>query len=202
MAMRLHYSPASPFARKVRIVLHELGKTSDVELVSTVTAPTGTGDSPVPGNPLGKIPTLERDEGPALYDSRVIIRYLAQGSALYPSGDTLWEVLTLEALGDGLMDAAIAVAYENRYRSEEMRSSDWLGGQWNKISRALDVLESRWMAHLLGPLDAGQISVGAALGYLDFRQAQFNWRESRPALAAWYEALSARDSFKATHPEA
>lgn len=200
MALRLHYSPASPFARKVRIVIEELGRGAEVELLSATTAPTGTGATPVPGNPLGKVPTLERGDGPALFDSRVICRYLAEGSSLYPKGEALWEVLTLEAIGDGLMDAAIAIAYETRFRSEEMRSADWVNGQWNKINRALDVLENRWMAHLYGPLDMGQIAVGSALGYLEFRQPQFAWREGRASLAAWYQKLSERPSFAATAP--
>jgi glutathione S-transferase len=157
---------------------------------------------PVTRNPLGKIPVLEREDGPALYDSRVICRYLDDlaGGGLYPAKPRLWETLTLEATGDGIMEAALLMVYEDRTRPEERRFGGWVEGQWAKIDRALDAVEARWMAHLAGPPDASHIAVGCALGYLDFRLAARDWRPGRPALAAWEARFAARPSMQATRP--
>jgi glutathione S-transferase len=145
-------------------------------------------------NPLGKIPTLERAGGPALYDSRVICRYLDDlaGGRLYPEKPRLWETLTLEATAHGVAEAAVLMVYEERLRPEEARSEAWVEGQWAKVARALDALEARWMSHLAGPLDMGQIATGCALGYLDFRHGRRDWRAGRPALAAWEAKFAAR----------
>jgi glutathione S-transferase len=201
MSMRLYHSPASPYVRKVMVVLHETGLVDQVEIVPAAGTPVAAGTMPLARNPLGKIPTLERPEGPALYDSRVICRYLAEkaGGALYPPA-RVWETLTLEATADGILEAALLLVYETRFRSETERSAAWQDGQWDKIARALDALEARWMAHLAGPLDAGLIAVGCALGYLDLRHADRGWREGHPALAAWEARFAERPSMKATVP--
>ncbi|HVL19686.1 MAG TPA: glutathione S-transferase [Amaricoccus sp.] len=200
--MRLFHSSTSPFVRKVMVTLHETGQLDRVELVPAVGTPMASGTMPVAENPLGKVPTLERPDGPALYDSRVITRYLdALGSGgLYPEAPRLWETLTLEATGDGISEAALLIVYEAGLRPEGARSEAWIAGQWAKIARALDALEARWIAHLAGRIDAGQIAVGCALGYLDFRHAPRGWRAGRPALAAWFEAFAARPSMGATQP--
>lgn len=202
--MRLFHSATSPFVRKVMVTLHETGQLDRVELVPAVGTPMASGTMPVAENPLGKVPTLERPDGPALYDSRVITRYLdALGSGgLYPEAPRLWETLTLEATGDGISEAALLIVYEAGLRPEGARSDAWITGQWAKITRALDTLEARWIAHLAGRTDAGQIAVGCALGYLDFRHAPRDWRAGRPALAAWFEAFAARPSMRATQPPA
>jgi glutathione S-transferase len=201
MSMKLYYSPTSPFVRKVMVVLHETGLLPQVELIAAAGTPTAPGTMPVARNPLGKIPTLERPEGPALYDSRVICRYLGEmaGGALYP-GARIWETLTLEATADGILEAALLIVYEGRLRAEGERSADWQDGQWIKVARALDAIEERWIAHLAGPLDSGQIAVGCALGYLDFRYADRNWRDGRPALAAWAARFAERPSMMETAP--
>lgn len=200
--MRLFYSPTSPYARKVVVLLTEAGHCDAVELVLASGTPIDTGTTPLAHNPLGKIPTLERAGGPALYDSRVITRYLDDqfDAGLYPAGPRLWETLTLEATADGILDAAILMVYETRVRPEDKRFDAWFEGQWGKIERALDALEARWMSHLHGPLDMGQIAVGCALGYVDFRHDARNWREGRPLLAAWEAAFASRDSMKASAP--
>lgn len=184
------------------VVLHETGLLERVALVPAAGNPVAPGSMPVAWNPLGKVPTLERDDGPALYDSRVICRYLdaAAGRGLYPDGPRLWETLTLEATADGMLDAAVLMVYEARLRPEDRRLPEWVEGQWAKVSRALDAFEARWMAHLAGPLDAGQIAVGCALGYLDFRHAARDWRAGRPALAAWEARFAARPAMAATRP--
>jgi len=200
--MRLFYSPTSPYVRKVRVLLAESGHTDAVELVHSAGTPVDVGTMPVAHNPLGKIPALERGDGPAIYDSRVITRYLDArlNCGLYPEAPRLWDTLTLEATADGILDAAVLMVYEARIRPEDKRFEPWLEGQWTKISRALDALESRWMSHLHGPLDMGQIAVGCALGYVDFRHADRNWRAGRASLAAWEAKFAARDSMTATVP--
>lgn len=200
--MKLYHNPASPFVRKVMVMLHETGLAAGVELIPAAGHPTDAGTMPVAENPLGKLPTLVREDGPAIYDSRVICRYIDHraGAGLYPDPPELWETLTLEATADGIMDAAILMVYETRSRPEERRHPDWVAGQWAKIARALDTVEARWMAHLHGPFDAAQIAMGCALGYLDFRLGDRDWRDGRAALAAWEAGFAARDSMTATAP--
>lgn len=202
--MRLFYSPTSPYVRKCVVLLHESGMMDRVELVAATGTPVDAGSMPLAQNPLGKIPALDRDDGPALYDSRVICRYLDRlsGKGLYPAEPRLWDTLTVEATGDGMVDAAIMMVYESRVRPEEKRYETWVEGQWAKIDRALDALESRWIEHLQGPLDMGQIAVGCALGYLDFRHDARNWRQGRANVAAWYGGFAAIPSMLATQPPA
>ena len=203
MSMTLYQSPTSPFARKVMVVLHETGLLGQVALLPASGTPLASGTAPLARNPLGKIPVLERPEGPALYDSRVICRYLAEmaGGALYPPA-RIWETLTLEATADGIMEAALLMVYETRLRGEGERSAAWVEGQWGKIARAVEAIEARWMPHLAGPLDAGQIAVGCALGYVDFRHGARDWRAACPALADWAARFAERPSMKATEPVA
>ncbi|QYX57677.1 glutathione S-transferase [Roseovarius sp. SCSIO 43702] len=199
--MKLISADASPFARKVRVLVHETGLTDRIEVVTVSTTPLNTDPEVASANPMGKIPALLRDDGPALYDSRVITRYLDDmvQAGLYPAS-RLWEVLTLEATADAMMEAALLMVYERRVRSDAQVSDEWIEAQWAKITRALDALEARWMSHLSGPLDMGQVAVACALGYLDFRHGARGWREGREALARWYERFAARDSMGATHP--
>jgi len=194
-------SPASPFVRKVRVLLLETGQ-DDVAIQDVATTPVSTAAELAAANPVGKIPALIRDDGPAIYDSRVITRFLdARAKAgLYPDAH-LWETLTLEATADGIMDAAVTITYEKRLRPEELWYHPWLDAQWEKIARALDALDTRWMSHLHGPLDMGQIAVGCALGYLDLRHDHKQWRKGRDALAAWEARFAERDSMRATVPQ-
>jgi len=200
--MQLFYSPASPYVRKVIVTLHETGQTGDVELLTVATTPVKSAPEILAHNPTGKIPALVRPDGPALYDSRVICRYLdarAKGK-LYPES-RIWDTLTLEATGDAIMDAAITMVYERRVRPEEKQFDDWIEAQWGKASRALNALNTRWMSHLNGPVDMGQISVGCALGYLDFRHDARSWRTGNDGLAKWYEAFKQRPSMHASKPD-
>ncbi|MEO1364622.1 MAG: glutathione S-transferase family protein, partial [Pseudomonadota bacterium] len=152
-------------------------------------------------NPVGKIPALVRDEGPTLYDSRVITRYLNDrgGADLYPVQGQ-WEVLVLEATADALMEAAVLMVYEKRFRDEAQQSGAWIEAQWGKVEGALDALNARWMSHLAGPMDIGHIGVGCGLGYLDFRHGDRDWRKGRDALAKWYDGFAMRPSMQATAP--
>ncbi|NVO22170.1 glutathione S-transferase [Donghicola sp. C2-DW-16] len=197
--MTLFTSPTSPFVRKVRVMLHETGLLEHTTQVDVKANPLGSDPTILAVNPVGKIPALQREEGPAIYDSRVISRYLnaRAGTDLYPDA-RIWEVLTLEASADAIMEAAVLVLYEKRLRPEPLES--WVTGQQTKIFNGLDVLESRWMSHLNGPHDAGQIAVGVALGYLDFRFDSWNWRADRPALAVWADKYLQRPAMQATAP--
>jgi glutathione S-transferase len=176
----------------------------DVTLMPVATTPLAVDETLLPSNPLGKVPALERPEGPALYDSRVICAYLndrAKGT-LYGKDARHWEILTLEATADGILDAALAMTYEARMRPADKQMPEWVDGQWNKIARACSALNTRWMSHLSGPLDMGQVSVACALAYVDFRHDARGWRKGNDALAAWYEAFDSRPSMQATRPPA
>jgi glutathione S-transferase len=201
--LQLHDNPFSPFCRKVQVLMHESGQKDDVEILYAVGTALAPENMPTAHNPLGKIPTLVRDDGPAIYDSRVICRYLdARGKAgMYPE-TRLWEVLTLEATADGIMEAAVLMIYEGRVRPEDKQFAPWVDAQWEKVARSLDVINNRWMGHLAGHMDMGHIAVACALGYLDIRLDARNWRQGRDGLAAWYEEFAKRDSMIATAPEA
>lgn len=202
--MKLYFSPTSPYVRKVMVLLHETGQLDNVELVAASGTPIDAGTMPLSLNPLGKVPALERADGPALYDSRVICRYLDDraGGRLYPGGNRLWETLTLEATADGILDAALLMVYEGRVRPQDKQFPEWIEAQWSKIDRAIAALNARWISHLSGPLDMGQIAVGCALGYVDFRHGARNWRIGNEALADWYDAFAKRPSMTATVPPA
>ena len=199
--MKLMSSPLSPFVRKVRVLLLESGLADQVEVVDVTTTPLETDPQAAAANPLGKIPALVRLDGPAIHDSRVITRYLdaRAGGRFYPEA-RLWEVLTLEAIAEGIMEAALSMTYEARFRPEEIRHAPWVEGQWAKVARALDAVEGRWMSHLAGPLDMSHIALGCALGYLDFRHDARGWRVGHPALETWYAGMSARASMVNTAP--
>jgi len=201
--MKLYHAAASPFVRKVMMVLHETGQLADVEIASITTAPVAPDASVAAANPLKKIPALERPDGVTLYDNRVICAFLNEraGASLYGPEAGKWETLALEATADGLMDAAVALSYESRLRPEDKQWEDWKEAQWGKVASACGALNSRWMSHLNGPLNIGQIAVAAALGYVDFRHDARGWRNGFDTLAAWFEEFSARDSYQATQPE-
>lgn len=199
--MKLYHSPTTPFGRKVMALILEIGLAPRIEVVTVSGTPLDPGNIPVDRNPLGKIPALVPDTGRTLYDSRVICRYLDDlaGSGLYPA-DRLWDVLTLEATADGILEAALLMVYESRLRPEALRFAPWVEGQWSKIARALEALEREWTPHLAGPLDMGQIALGCALGYLDFRHGARDWRAGHPNLAAWQAGFAQRPSMLATAP--
>ncbi|MEW2918936.1 glutathione S-transferase [Ruegeria sp. ANG10] len=202
--MRLYHSPLSPYVRKVMVLLHETSQIDDVEVMTVANTPLDPSDFLLGKVPLTRIPALERPDGPTLFDSRVICAFLdARAEAgMYPEGPGRWDVLTLEALADGIMDSALAIAYEERFRPEDKQWDLWKDAQWGKIERACAALNQRWMAHLTGPLDMGQIAVACALGYLDLRHDARGWRKGNDALAAWHADFSERPSMVATHPPA
>lgn len=199
--MQLLMSGASPFVRKARVVVRELGLTDQITEVPISTTALSSDPTIVAANPIGKIPALVRDDGPAIYDSRVITRFLNDhaGGSLYPE-TRIWEILTLEATADAIMEAAVAMAYEVRLRPENERSTDWIEAQWSKANRGIAAVNNKWMSHLNGPLNIGQIAVSCALSYVDLRHDARGWRTGNKALADWHAAFSQRDSMVATAP--
>lgn len=200
--MKLIMSPPSPFARKVRVMIREGGALDRIEEVAVTTTPFDTAEVVRAANPVGKIPALVRPDGPAIYDSRVILRYLdaTLDFGLYPES-RLWEVLTLEATAEGMLDAAVLMVYEHRFRPESLWSEPWIEAQWGKVTSGLEAIESRWMSHLAGPLTAAQIGVGCALSYLDLRHPGRSWRTGHSALAAWHAGFAQRQSMLDTAPQ-
>lgn len=202
--MKLRYSAASPFVRKVMVVALETGLAPRIERVPTTVAPNQVNRDYQREQPLAKVPALTTDDGAVLYDSRVICEYLDslnQGPKLFPAaGAARWTALRRQALGDGLCDAAVLTRYETFLRPEEKRWDQWIDGQMRKVRGALDALEAE-APSLGGGIDIGLIAIGCALGYMDFRYASEHWRSSRPKLAAWYEDFAARASMVETQPK-
>jgi glutathione S-transferase len=203
--MKLIGSLTSPYVRKVRIVMAE--KKLDYEFVSedVWSAATTIAES----NPLGKVPCLVMEGSEALYDSRVIVEYLDAlspvGKLIPGTGRERAGVKTWEALADGVLDAAILARLEATWagRSAEQRSSAWIDRQLGKVRAAVQS-----MADGLGdqPFCSGvhfslsDISVGVALGYLDFRFPEIDWRTPHPALHKLFDKLMQRQSFADTLP--
>lgn len=202
--MQLYHSPTSPYVRKVRVLLHETGQSDDVELVIAGGTPFAPSATLLDKNPLTKVPALELSDGTIMFDSRVICGYFDDraGAGLYQSGAPHWQTRTLEALADGMLDAALLIVFEGRLRPEDKQMDEWCDAQWAKIERGCAALERDWMDHLAGPLDMGQIAAGCALGYLDFRLDARGWRQGNDALATWFQAFESRPSMAATVPPA
>jgi len=201
MTLTLLYSDTSPYVRKVDVLLREAGIRDQVTNIPGSGSPVSPNPQTISANPLGKVPALIRSDGPTLYDSRVICRYIdtIAGDRFYPES-RIWDVLTLESTADGILDAALLMVYEDRLRPNEKQFQPFVEAQWTKIDRALNVLEDRWISHLEGKVTMGQIAVACALGYLDLRHASRSWREKRPLLQAWFETFSKRPSMTATTP--
>jgi glutathione S-transferase len=201
--VKLRYSPTSPYVRKVIVVALETGLDSKIERVATSVAPTKPNEDVQKDNPLMKVPALALDNGEALFDSPVICEYLDSqhgGAKLFPpSGPARWTALRRQALGDGILDAAILTRYES-IRPDQFKWPDWMTGQMAKVRAALAALDSE-ADKLGGTVDIGTITVGCALGYLDFRYADLGWRKLAPKLAKWYEGFAARPSMQATVPK-
>jgi glutathione S-transferase len=193
MTMKLLYSPTSPYVRKVTVAAIECGLDAKIERV-----PSNYRD------PASGIAAVIRDDGKALIDSPVICEYLdatAGGHKLIPaSGEARWAALHLQALADGILDAAVLVQGE-RNRPEAERSPAQIDKQTQKVQAGLDSIE-REISLLGGPLNIGQIALAAGLGWMDFRLGREFWSKGRPKLAAWLAEFSKRPSMAATVPKA
>jgi glutathione S-transferase len=197
--MILRTAPASPFGRKIRLAASLLGLEDEIRIDPADT--TDPGDSMRQQNPVGKIPILLLGDGTTLYDSRVILEYLdhhAGGGRIIPSEPRArFQALTLQALCDGLMDAALLQVYEGRWRAADRHEPKWVDHQGQKIARALAALESDPPA-LAEALHVGHIALAAALGYLDLRFGG-RWRPDHPKLVRWLDAFADRvPAFAAT----
>ncbi len=197
--MKLYTSPTTPFGRKIAVLLRERDLLGKVAIEMVAGTPLDAGSLPVAHNPLGKIPVLVLADGTAIYDSRVISRFLDDHFSLgvYPKGADLWPFLAREAAIDGIIEAAVSMAYEVRLRPEDKRFDPWLTAQWAKITRALDMFEA---APPLGDMMMDHIALASALAYLDFRHDARGWRDGRPKLAEWQGKMAARESMQHTHP--
>jgi glutathione S-transferase len=189
---RLYSSSASPFGRKVKIAAAVLDLADRFEVVNA-----DTRDSADPvrrDNPLGKIPTLVLADGSAVYDSRVILEYLdllAGGGRIIPAeAPARIAALRLQALADGLADAALLLVYEQRFRAPERREEGWVSHQSGKVDRALLALEALALPEATPMPQVGAIALACALGYLDLRFAG-DWRKTSPKLVAWLDAFAA-----------
>ncbi len=203
-SMTLFHNPASPFVRKVRVLLAETGQQDRVALHGCMPTPVNPDAQLVQDNPVGKIPALRLADGSVLHDSRVILDYFDHqhvGNPLIPrDGSARWRRLTLASLADGIMDAAVLVRYETAMRPADKHWAPWLDEQRNKIRRSLAELEQDAIAELTSHFDIASISVACALGYLDFRHPDLQWRTATPKLADWYAEVSQRPSMQQTQP--
>lgn len=198
--MKILFSPTSPYVRKCLVTAHELGLDSRLTLLPSNAHPVQRDRSIIVDNPLGKVPTFFTDDGQVLYDSSVICEYLnhlAGGSLIPAPGPARWETLTLQSLGDGILDAALLARYEDFARPEPLRWPEWRAGQLDKAETSMAHLEAR-PALLAGRVDLGAIAVGCALGYLDLRFADLGWRGRYPQVARWFEEFGARPSMRAS----
>ena len=199
--MKGYATVSSPFARKVRVAAIETGQP---DLIDWVMLSREERAEMLPAiNPLGKVPTVVLDDGEVLIDSPVICAYVDarhDGPKLIPEGGPeRWRVLRLEALGDGLAEAVVAVAQEGA-KPEAQQSPRVIERQGGKVAAALAVLDAEAPA-FRDPPSMGEIAVACALGYMDYRGVAEGWGERHPALAAWYQGITARPSFAQTPPE-
>lgn len=198
--MQLHWSPKSPYVRKVMICAHELQLVDQLQLVRSVAAMLKPNAALMQVNPLSKIPALVLDDGRTLFDSVVICEYLDSlaGAALFPKdGAPRWAALRWHALGDGLLDALILWRNE---REREVPLTALLAAFELKTRASLQLLESEVDALSASAFGIGHLTLVCALGYLDYRFDSFGWREQAPQLAGWFAQMQQRPSVAATEP--
>jgi glutathione S-transferase len=199
--MKLHWSPRSPFVRKVMIVVHERGLAGHIKCVRTVAAMTKPHAELMQDNPLSKIPTLVLDDGRVLYDSPVICEYLdglGETPKLFPAEPKArFEALRRQALGDGFLDMLVTLRNE---RERAHPSDVHMASTAVRTAAVLQSLEHEADALGAAPFGIGHIAIGCALSYLDFRFADEDWRKDHPRIARWHATFAARPSVHATEP--
>jgi glutathione S-transferase len=195
--MKLHYSPESQYVRKVMATAIENGLVDKIELIKDK-------KDLEKHNPLLKRPALITDDGHCIIDSPVICEYLdtlGDGKLIPPIGPARWKALTQEALADGVMEAATAIRQEAAFHKDV--SSEWQERQLLKVNQGFDFFESQAASGALdGAVTIGHLTIGIMCGFIDYRLSNLNWRDGRPALAAWYEKFSKRPSMATTVPKA
>jgi glutathione S-transferase len=200
--MKLHWSPRSPFVRKVMVCAHELGIAERIEKSYTLVSLRKPNPDMLRVNPLGRIPALVLDDGSVLYDSIVICEYLdaTYGPKLFPAqGAARWDALRRHALADGMLETGILWLNE-RTRPETQQSPEMHAALEHKMRSALAAADTEADRLRSGSPDIGDLTLGVALGYLDFRYAHLNWRDTVPRLASAYAVLAARPSLHDTEP--
>lgn len=199
--MKLHGDIISPFVRMCLVTGHEAGIGDKVELVVTKVNPVTANEQLAALSPIAKVPVLLTDHGHAVHDSRVIIEYLCHVSGnktLIPDdGVKRFRVLTLEAIGQGIADAAVSYRYETTQRPQGTQWQAWMDRLKLRVDTALDELEKAWEKDL-ADVTAGSIAVAVTLSYVDYRMGAWEWRNKRPQLAAFHERFNARPSMQKT----
>jgi glutathione S-transferase len=195
--MKIHGDVVSPFTRMCLVSAHELGLKGKVELVAAHVRPMLVNDTLAKLSPLGKIPVLETDHGHAIYDSRVIMEYLAHhaGASTFIPDDGVkrFRVLTVVALAQGIADAAVALRYEMGVRPPERNWPEFQSRLEARLLAGIDEIEHAWQDVLQG-VSAASVAVACMLGYVDFRHDRLKWREGRPLTAAFEKQFAARAS--------
>jgi len=199
--MKIYGDMISPFVRMTIVTAHEAGIGNRVAHIVEAVKPTEVNAKLTALNPIGKIPVLETDHGHAIYDSRVIMEYLMHvggNKTLLPDEPVhRFRILTLQALGVGLAESAVGYRYETAARPQGLQWQDWMTRTITRINDALNDLNNNWQP-VLADVNAGSIAVAVTLSYMDFRLGVLDWRNGRPALAAFHDAFSTRDSMSKT----
>ena len=201
--MKLTFSAASPFARKVRIAAIELGLIDQIEFVPTTVAPTQANEEYSRITPLKKLPVLILDDGSVILDSYVIVEYLdelAGGGKLIPaSGPDRWKVKSDHSMLQGMLDSMLLCRYERMVRPQALQWQGWADDHWNRAWRGMAVFNDKPEV-LSRPLDIVQIALTCVLGYADFRYPDCGWRKAYPNLDAFHERMLQRPSVKISLP--
>ncbi|MBV9561725.1 MAG: glutathione S-transferase family protein [Bradyrhizobium sp.] len=201
--MKLTYSPASPFARKVRITAIELGLIDKIDLTPVTVAPGTPNDEYSKIHPLKKLPVLILDDGDVIVDSYVIVEYLdelAGGGKLIPAAGPLrWNVKRDHSLLQGMLDSMLLCRYENITRPEALRWKAWSDDHWNRAWLGMARFEQSDVLSR-SELDIAQITLVCVLGYADFRFADCGWRKAYPKLDAFHQRMLERPSIKISVP--
>jgi len=205
MTLKMFHSPASPFVRKVLVCAYEKGVSDQIENLPSKAWPVKRDPEIVRENPSGQVPSAIMEDGSPLFDSRVICAYvdtMSDKTPLIPNDrEARFSAMTLEALADTMLSAALLCRYESILRPSEFYWGLWHDSQMEKVDNGLDDLEERWTGTLDGPVSIGTITVACALGYLDFRFADKDWRGRHSKLAAWYDDFAKRPSMVSTMPQ-
>ncbi|WP_298873106.1 glutathione S-transferase family protein [uncultured Bradyrhizobium sp.] len=202
--MKLSFSPASPFARKVRIAAIELGLIDKIEFMQATVAPGTVNEDYSKITPLKKLPVLITDDGDVILDSYVIVEYLnemAGGSLIPDSGPRRWKAKTNHSLLNGMLDSMLLCRYEKMVRPQGLQWQAWSDDHWNRAWTGMARFEN--MPDVLnGPFDISQIGLVCVLGYADFRFADCGWRKTYPKLDAFHQKMLERPSVKISVPPA
>ena len=201
--MLLHWSPRSPFVRKVMIMAHELGLADQIETVRTVVAASQPNIELMKQNPQSRLPTLVLADGTVIYDSQVICEYFDQlhnGEKLFPvKFPERLVALRRQSLGDGMLDTLLMWRGEAT-RPPEQQSIKHMQAWRLKTKVSVDMLEEEAGALAASRFSIGHIALGTALGYIDFRFPELAWRDRHPRLKAWHDGFAARPSVRANEP--